>query len=281
MSAPNRARFVLECLADLRAGLRARGGDLVVRSGRPEAEAIRLATQTGTQTVFVAGGVSRYAVRRPPVEAAEEVLETHAVRRIAVTSAAMNSKRNSRTSVKRDATLWTCSLTSAAPVTHPPYWPRQLTGSTRDHSASCGRALRAAELAGGTVYRRDISHSCRSPASVAVCSGSIVPVVLSEPNTGLCHPHEQTAWTPPSPISSMVMQWSTPIGSSTVTGRKLLMGVAPWGHWPPGYLLGQLADVVRLCSRNDLTGPGQARDLQDVPHVRSAAAAKAAWPASA
>jgi deoxyribodipyrimidine photo-lyase len=65
MSAPNRARFVLECLADLRAGLRARGGDLVVRSGRPEAEAIRLATQTGTQTVFVAGGVSRYAVRRP------------------------------------------------------------------------------------------------------------------------------------------------------------------------------------------------------------------------
>ena len=54
------------------------------------------------------------------------------------------------------------------------------------------------------------------------------------------------------------------------------MGVAPWGHWPPGYLLAQLADVVRLCSRNDLTGPGQARDLQDVPHVRSAAAAKAA-----
>jgi hypothetical protein len=79
----------------------------------------------------------------------------------------------------------------------------------------------------------------------------------------------------------MVMQWSTPIGSSTVTDRKLIMGVAPWGHWPPGYLLGQLADLVRLCSRNDLTGPGQARDLQDVPHVRSAATAKAAWPASA
>jgi DNA photolyase len=84
MSAPNRARFVLECLADLRAELRSRGGDLVVRSGRPEAEAIRLATQTGTQTVFIAGDVSRYAARRPPVEAAEEVLETHAVRRIAV-----------------------------------------------------------------------------------------------------------------------------------------------------------------------------------------------------
>jgi len=76
------------------------------------------------------------------------------------------------------------------------------------------RALRAAELAGGTVYRRDISHSCRSPASVAVCSGSIVPVVLSAPNTGVCHPHEQTAWTPPSSIWWMVLQCSTAIGSS-------------------------------------------------------------------
>ena len=49
------------------------------------------------------------------------------------------------------------------------------------------------------VYGRDMSHWCRSPASVAVCSGSIVPVVLPAPNTGLCHPHVQTAWTPPSP----------------------------------------------------------------------------------
>ena len=71
MSAPNRARFLLECLADLRAGLRGRGGDLVVRSGRPEAEAIRLATQTGAQTVFVAGDVSRYAARRQAAQAAE------------------------------------------------------------------------------------------------------------------------------------------------------------------------------------------------------------------
>ena len=34
-------------------------------------------------------------------------------------------------------------------------------------------------------------------------------VVLFAPNTGLCYPHEQTAWTPPSPISWMVMRWST------------------------------------------------------------------------
>ncbi|HEX7996368.1 MAG TPA: deoxyribodipyrimidine photo-lyase, partial [Streptosporangiaceae bacterium] len=54
-AAPNRSCFLLESLADLREGLRARGGHLVVRSGRPEAEVVRLATQTGAQTVFVAG----------------------------------------------------------------------------------------------------------------------------------------------------------------------------------------------------------------------------------
>ena len=46
---PNRARFLLESLADVRAGLRARGGDLAVRHGRPEAAVIRLATQTGAR----------------------------------------------------------------------------------------------------------------------------------------------------------------------------------------------------------------------------------------
>jgi deoxyribodipyrimidine photo-lyase len=63
-AAPNRSRFLLESLADLREGLRARGGDLMVRSGRPEDEAVRLATQAGAQTVFVAGDASRYAARR-------------------------------------------------------------------------------------------------------------------------------------------------------------------------------------------------------------------------
>ena len=71
MSAPNRARFLLESLADLRAGLRTRGGDLVVRCGRPEAEVTRLAAQTGAHTVFVAGDVSRYAARRQEALARE------------------------------------------------------------------------------------------------------------------------------------------------------------------------------------------------------------------
>jgi deoxyribodipyrimidine photo-lyase len=70
-AAPNRARFLLASLADLRQGMRARGGDLVVRSGRPEAEVIRLATQTGAQTLFVARDVSRYAARRQAALARE------------------------------------------------------------------------------------------------------------------------------------------------------------------------------------------------------------------
>ena len=63
-AAPNRTRFLLESLTDLRDELRARGGDLVVRSGRPEAEVVRLATQADAQTVCIAGDASRYAARR-------------------------------------------------------------------------------------------------------------------------------------------------------------------------------------------------------------------------
>jgi DNA photolyase len=61
---PNRGRFLAESLADLRRGLRERGGDLVVRRGEPAAEVIRLAGETGAGAVFIAGGVSRYAARR-------------------------------------------------------------------------------------------------------------------------------------------------------------------------------------------------------------------------
>src|SRR5215831_6670668 len=71
----------------------------------------------------------------------------------------------------------------------------------------------------GAAYRSDISHSCRSPASAARCSGSIVPAVLSAPNTGLRQPHEQTAWAPPSPASWMVVWWSTAIGVLEVNDR--------------------------------------------------------------
>jgi hypothetical protein len=66
-----------------------------------------------------------------------------------------------------------------------------------------------------TAYGRDISHSCRSLASAACCSGSIVPAVLSAPNTGLRQPHEQAAWTLPSPSWWMVVWWSTAAGPAT------------------------------------------------------------------
>ena len=60
----NRARFLLDCLGDLRGTLRGRGGDLVIRQGRPAAEVIRLAGQTGAASIFTADDVSRYASHR-------------------------------------------------------------------------------------------------------------------------------------------------------------------------------------------------------------------------
>ncbi|HKE70018.1 MAG TPA: deoxyribodipyrimidine photo-lyase [Nocardioidaceae bacterium] len=61
---PNRAGFLAECLADLRAALRKRGGDLVVRSGATTDQVARLAEQTDATTVHVAGDVSGHAQRR-------------------------------------------------------------------------------------------------------------------------------------------------------------------------------------------------------------------------
>ncbi len=89
------------------------------------------------------------------------------------------------------------------------------------------------------AYRRDISHSCRSPASAARCSGSIVPAVLSVPNTGLRQPQEQTAWTPPSPTSGWwcgvpwrsVLRGGRP-GSSSSASRRRAPGPRRLRAWP-------------------------------------------------
>lgn len=62
--APNRRAFLADCLADLDAGLRERGGRLVLRSGDPAAETAAVAAATGARRVHVAGGVSRFALRR-------------------------------------------------------------------------------------------------------------------------------------------------------------------------------------------------------------------------
>lgn len=61
---PNRAAFLAGCLADLDAALRERGGRLVLRSGDVIGEVCRLAEETGTGQVHVAGDVSGYAQRR-------------------------------------------------------------------------------------------------------------------------------------------------------------------------------------------------------------------------
>ncbi|MGW7415474.1 cryptochrome/photolyase family protein [Streptomyces sp. NPDC054863] len=63
-AAPNRRAFLADCLADLDAELRARGGRLVVRSGAVVEEVARVVTETGAHTVHVAGGASGYALRR-------------------------------------------------------------------------------------------------------------------------------------------------------------------------------------------------------------------------
>jgi deoxyribodipyrimidine photo-lyase len=73
-AAPNRTRFLLEALDDLRGSLRQRGGDLVVRRGDPAGEVIGLARQTGAEAVFCADDVSGYAAgrRRRLAEACRE-----------------------------------------------------------------------------------------------------------------------------------------------------------------------------------------------------------------
>ncbi|MFD3488374.1 cryptochrome/photolyase family protein [Streptomyces sp. NPDC058665] len=61
---PNRRAFLADCLTDLDAGLRARGGRLVVRTGDVVARTREVAAEAGADEVRTAGGVSGYAQRR-------------------------------------------------------------------------------------------------------------------------------------------------------------------------------------------------------------------------
>lgn len=62
--APNRRAFLADCLADLDASLRERGGRLVLRDGDVVREVCAVAAETGAGEVHVAAGVSGYAQRR-------------------------------------------------------------------------------------------------------------------------------------------------------------------------------------------------------------------------
>ena len=60
----NRAWFLLAALRELRDALRERGGDLLVRRGRPEDVLPRLARETGAAAVYFASDVSPFAMGR-------------------------------------------------------------------------------------------------------------------------------------------------------------------------------------------------------------------------
>lgn len=60
----NRTRFLLDCLHDLRAQLRERGGDLVLRHGDWSDEVATLCEQVGAQQVHVSDDVSGFAAAR-------------------------------------------------------------------------------------------------------------------------------------------------------------------------------------------------------------------------
>lgn len=63
-AAPNRRAFLADCLADLDAALRARGGRLVMRSGSTADEVSRVAAEVDAHEVHIAAGVSRFALAR-------------------------------------------------------------------------------------------------------------------------------------------------------------------------------------------------------------------------
>ncbi|MGW1544327.1 cryptochrome/photolyase family protein [Streptomyces sp. NPDC002309] len=61
---PNRLAFLADCLGDLDAGLRSRGGRLVVRSGDVVREVCKVAAEADADEVHMASDVSAYAHRR-------------------------------------------------------------------------------------------------------------------------------------------------------------------------------------------------------------------------
>jgi deoxyribodipyrimidine photo-lyase len=61
---PSRTSFMLDCLRELRAALRDRGGELFVREGEPDAVLVELARETDATAVYWAPDVSPYSRAR-------------------------------------------------------------------------------------------------------------------------------------------------------------------------------------------------------------------------
>ncbi|MGW2613695.1 cryptochrome/photolyase family protein [Streptomyces sp. NPDC001500] len=77
-AAPNRLAFLADCLRDLDAGLRERGGRLVVRSGELVEQVCRVAAEAEADEVHMAADVSAHARRRE--EGLRRALESEGVR---------------------------------------------------------------------------------------------------------------------------------------------------------------------------------------------------------
>ncbi|MER6413933.1 cryptochrome/photolyase family protein [Streptomyces humidus] len=77
-AAPNRRAFLADCLRDLDAGLRERGGRLVVRSGELVEQVCRVAAEAEADEVHLAADVSAHARRRE--ESLRRALESEGVR---------------------------------------------------------------------------------------------------------------------------------------------------------------------------------------------------------
>ncbi|MFJ5774097.1 cryptochrome/photolyase family protein [Streptomyces sp. NPDC093094] len=77
-AAPNRLAFLADCLRDLDASLRDRGGRLVVRSGDLVEQVCRVATEAGADEVHLAADVSAHAQRRE--ERLRHALESQGLR---------------------------------------------------------------------------------------------------------------------------------------------------------------------------------------------------------
>jgi deoxyribodipyrimidine photo-lyase len=76
-----RTQFMLECLGELDAALRERGGGLVIRRGRPERELPALARELGADEVHLSADAGPFARRR--IAAVEGALHADGVRAVA------------------------------------------------------------------------------------------------------------------------------------------------------------------------------------------------------
>ncbi|HEX4212670.1 MAG TPA: deoxyribodipyrimidine photo-lyase [Candidatus Dormibacteraeota bacterium] len=63
-ASPNRAAFLIECLADLDSSLRRMGGGLVLRRGDPVAEAMRVANAVGAAEIHLSADAGTHAAHR-------------------------------------------------------------------------------------------------------------------------------------------------------------------------------------------------------------------------